>query len=184
MDFYSILPIFLCICTSLGKICYEDCSVDVKTSRITNVDIVGCQRRSAYDFQKQSGRKVDFHCNGMEGPPCTIMIGKTANFTASFTTGTPIKGFKHYAYAKTYGIEVPWIGMDNSGCPYLEDNCDGNGKKNLTFRYPMKVEEYYPPNNYPVRYEFWAEDTQDPTKQIKIGCIRTMLRLCNKNGCG
>lgn len=54
---------------------------------MTNVDIVGCQRRSAYDFQKQSGKKVDFHCNGMEGPPCTLMIGKTANFTASFTTG-------------------------------------------------------------------------------------------------
>ena len=62
-------------------------TVDVKTSRITNVDIVGCQRRSAYDFQKESSKKVNFHCNGLEGPPCTIMIGKTANFTASLTTG-------------------------------------------------------------------------------------------------
>ena len=61
---------------------------------MTNVDIVGCQRRSAYDFQKQSGKKVDFHCNGMEGPPCTLMIGKTANFTASFTTGAEQEYFE------------------------------------------------------------------------------------------
>ena len=59
--------------------------------------------------------------------------------------GTPVKGLRHYAYAKAYGIEVPWVGMDNSGCPYLEENCKGNGQKNLSFQYPMKVEEFYPP---------------------------------------
>ena len=61
--------------------------VQGNSNRVTNVNIDGCQRRSAYDFQNQLGRKVDFHCNGEEGPPCTVMIGKTANFTASFTAG-------------------------------------------------------------------------------------------------
>ena len=60
-------------------------------------------------------------------------------------SGTPVRGLTHHAYAKAYGFEVPWVGMDNSGCPYLEENCNGNGQNNLTFQYPMKVEEFYPP---------------------------------------
>ena len=61
--------------------------------------------------------------------------------------GTPIRGLTHHAYvrASKYGIQIPWVGMDNSGCPYLEENCNGNGKKNLAFKYAMKVEDYYPP---------------------------------------
>ena len=51
------------------------------------VDIIGCQRRSAYDFQKETGRKVDFTCVGEEGPPCTDKIGAGANFTATFSAG-------------------------------------------------------------------------------------------------
>ena len=52
-----------------------------------DVDIKGCQRRSAYDFQKETGRKVDFTCIGEEGPPCSVKIGETANFTATFSAG-------------------------------------------------------------------------------------------------
>ena len=52
-----------------------------------NVDMVGCQRRSAYDFQKERGRKVDFKCDGLEGPPCTVKIEHTVNFTATFQAG-------------------------------------------------------------------------------------------------
>jgi len=129
---------------------------------------------------------VDFICDGEEGPPCTVVIGKEANFTATITAGTPIRGLKHYAYvrASKYGFQMPWVGMDNEGCPYLEKHCNSSGKENLVFAYPMKVESYYPPGTYPVKYEFWAEDPHDPELQIKVGCIFTKLRLCDKNGCG
>ena len=52
-----------------------------------DVYIIGCQRRSSYDFQKETGRKVDFKCIGEEGPPCTVKIGEGANFTATFSAG-------------------------------------------------------------------------------------------------
>ena len=65
--------------------------VGTDSNRITNVDIVGCQRRSAYDFQKELRKKVDFICDGEEGPPCTVMIGKEANFTATLTAGGEFK---------------------------------------------------------------------------------------------
>ena len=54
---------------------------------MTNVDIVGCRRRSAYDFQKQLGKKMDFRCKGREGPPCFLKLGDTADFRATFQTG-------------------------------------------------------------------------------------------------
>ena len=57
------------------------------SNRLLDVDIIGCQRRSAYDFQKTNGAKVDFTCVGEEGPPCTVMIGSEANFTATFSAG-------------------------------------------------------------------------------------------------
>ena len=55
-----------------------------------NVDMVGCRRRRIYDLQTILGRPVDFQCRGQEGPPCTVRIGDTVNFNATFTTG---KGF-------------------------------------------------------------------------------------------
>ena len=54
---------------------------------MTNVDVVGCRRRSAYDFQKQLGKKMDFRCKGREGPPCFLKLGDTADFRATFQTG-------------------------------------------------------------------------------------------------
>ena len=55
-----------------------------------NVDMVGCRRRRIYDLQSILGRPVDFQCRGQEGPPCTVRIGDTVNFNATFNTG---KGF-------------------------------------------------------------------------------------------
>ena len=54
---------------------------------MTNVDIVGCRRRSAYDFQEQLGKKMDFRCKGREGPPCFLKLGDIGDFRATFHTG-------------------------------------------------------------------------------------------------
>ena len=54
---------------------------------MTNVDIVGCRRRSAYDFQEQLGKKMDFRCKGREGPPCFLKLGDIGDFRATFQTG-------------------------------------------------------------------------------------------------
>ena len=54
---------------------------------LKNVDMQGCQRRSAYDFQKERGIKVDFRCEGEHGPPCTVLIGNPLNFTATIQAG-------------------------------------------------------------------------------------------------
>ena len=53
-----------------------------------NIDIIGCRRRSTYDLQDpSSGMRVDFHCDGQEGPPCTVRIGDTIIFNTTITTG-------------------------------------------------------------------------------------------------
>ena len=51
-----------------------------------NVDMVGCRRRRAYALQESLGRRVDFRCIG-QNIPCTVRIGDTVNFTATFETG-------------------------------------------------------------------------------------------------
>ena len=54
-----------------------------------NVDMVGCRRRRAYAFQESLGRRVDFRCIG-QNIPCTVRIGDTVNFTATFETGKKV----------------------------------------------------------------------------------------------
>ena len=54
-----------------------------------NVDMVGCRRRRAYDFQESTGRRVDFRCIG-QNIPCTVRSGDTVNFTATFETGKKV----------------------------------------------------------------------------------------------
>ena len=56
-------------------------------SPMQNVDMLGCRRRRAYDLQTLLGRPVDFQCIGQNGPPCTVRIGDSVNFTATFNTG-------------------------------------------------------------------------------------------------
>ena len=51
-----------------------------------NVDMVGCRRRRAYALQEALGRRVDFSCIG-QNIPCTVRIGDTVYFTATFNTG-------------------------------------------------------------------------------------------------
>ena len=51
-----------------------------------NVDMVGCRRRRAYALQESLGRRVDFRCIG-QNIPCTVRIGDTVHFTATFETG-------------------------------------------------------------------------------------------------
>ena len=55
-----------------------------------NVDMVGCRRRRAYDLQATLGRRVDFRCIG-QNIPCTVRIGDTVNFTATFNTGALVR---------------------------------------------------------------------------------------------
>ena len=54
-----------------------------------NVDMVGCRRRRAYALQESLGRRVDFRCIG-QNIPCTVRIGDTVNFTATFQTGKKV----------------------------------------------------------------------------------------------
>ena len=54
-----------------------------------NVDMVGCRRRRAYALQESLGRRVDFRCIG-QNIPCTVRIGDTVNFTATFETGKKV----------------------------------------------------------------------------------------------
>ena len=51
-----------------------------------NVDMVGCRRRRAYDFQEALGRRVDFTCIG-QNIPCTVRIGDNLFYNATFNAG-------------------------------------------------------------------------------------------------
>ena len=61
--------------------------------------------------------------------------------------GFPIKGLKQEASVRPikYGVSIPWIGMDNDGCKYLEGNCSHGANTTLTFKYGIQVQDWYPP---------------------------------------
>ena len=73
---------------------------------MTNVDIVGCRRRSAYDFQEQLGKKMDFRCKGREGPPCFLKLGDIGDFRATFHTGRDNEGYMFIATIISYRPNV------------------------------------------------------------------------------
>ena len=57
----------------------------------------------------------------------------------------PIRHFRQDAKATVLGLSVDWYGLDIEGCKYLEGGCKGNAGDVVSFRYPIKVLDFYPP---------------------------------------
>ena len=57
----------------------------------------------------------------------------------------PIRHFRQDAKATVLGLSVDWYGLDIEGCKYLEGGCNGNAGDVVSFSYPIKVLDFYPP---------------------------------------
>ena len=104
-------------------------------TNLQSANIVGCKRRSTYPFNQ------DFKCEGTKGPPCFVQRGDTVLLDVVWNN-PGVTNMTHYAswVMATWPtlIEMPWVGMDNEGCPFLDGGkgCRANAavsKYNFSF---------------------------------------------------
>jgi len=172
----EILVVVFCIAISSAKICLEQCSGNGVGDPMQNVDMVGCRRRRAYALQESLGRRVDFRCIG-QNIPCTVRIGDTVNFTATFETAFPLRGLEQKVTWLQGWANIPWVGLDTDACKYLDGNCTRQPGGVLSLTYPVKILSFYPPGLYPIRWEFYANDPNGGSRKISLGCILTKIRI-------
>ena len=79
---------------------------------LQSADIVGCKRRSTYPFNQ------DFKCEGTKGPPCFVQRGDTVLLDVVWNN----PGVTNMTQSTVWvtWIEMPWVGMDTEGCPFLD----------------------------------------------------------------
>ena len=77
-----------------------------------SADIVGCKRRSTYPFSQ------DFRCEGDKGPPCFVKRGDTVLLDVVWNN----PGVANMTQSTVWvtWIDMPWVGMDTEGCPFLD----------------------------------------------------------------
>ena len=79
---------------------------------LQSANIVGCKRRSTYPV------KQDFNCEGTKGPPCFVQRGDTVLLDVVWNN----PGVTNMTQSTVWvtWIEMPWVGMDTEGCPFLD----------------------------------------------------------------
>jgi len=153
---------------STAKMCYEECpSFDV----IQSADINGCRRRSTFP------NKQSFRCDGMKGPPCTVVRGDEVELDIKWKDDGHTNLTQSVVWEQGW-VDLPWIGMETEICKYVNggNGCPGigteNGMSNLKF--PIQILEQYPANSYGLRWELI--DRQKDGDKI-IMCFRFKIKI-------
>ena len=70
-----------------------------------------------------------------------------------------MRNLEQEAYWLTsWGIQMPWVGLDTVGCPYMQNNCTAQAPVETDvqkFSYPIQIRKEYPRvsfhKNYSIR---------------------------------
>merc|ERR1712211_177095 len=81
---------------------------------LQNVNIEGCRRRASYPHRQR------FRCEGTEGPPCIVERGSTVHLDVAWQNPGVTNMTQSTVWVSGWGIEIPWVGMETEGCPYLD----------------------------------------------------------------
>eukprot|EP00088_Acartia_fossae_P056718 TRINITY_DN6606_c0_g1_i5.p1 TRINITY_DN6606_c0_g1~~TRINITY_DN6606_c0_g1_i5.p1 ORF type:complete len:171 (-),score=15.07 TRINITY_DN6606_c0_g1_i5:132-644(-) len=152
----------------LGKVCWEECP---DWNVIQHMDINGCHRRSTYPHLQ------DFRCDGMKGPPCTVLRGQEVTLDVTWKD----LGHKNLTQNVVWQsfVDIPWVGMETEICKYVNDgaSCPGQGVQegNSRMKFPIKVLEMYPSGFYNLKWEL-LDRLQDGTTETKL-CFLFAIRI-------
>ena len=79
-------------------------------------DIIGCHRRSSYPNDQK------FRCDGTVGPPCTVERGDTVLLDVAWNNPGIANMTQSTVWVTgSWGVELPWIGMETEGCQFLDE---------------------------------------------------------------
>merc|ERR1711928_334730 len=145
----------LVLLQSVGaKICWKECASD--TSVLQNVNIEGCRRRASYPHRQR------FRCEGTEGPPCIVERGSTVHLDVAWQNPGVTNMTQSTVWVSGWGIEIPWVGMETEGCPYLDlgTGCRPSAQERQSrFYFPILIQEMYPAGKYDLKWKFYDRDS-------------------------
>merc|ERR1712176_1739958 len=147
-----LLTLTALIQSAEAKICWEECSKGSSTVQFVNIE--GC-RRSSYP------KKQNFRCSGQKGPPCMVKRGDTVHLDVKWANPGVANMTQSTVWVTSF-MDLPWVGMDTQGCPFVDwgKGCGNMQSRESDFYFPIKIEAFYPPGRYPLKWKFWEENKE------------------------
>merc|ERR1719495_1041500 len=164
---YLLLPSISGVKNDFDKVCWEECE---NLSVIQSVRMMGCYRRSTYPHLQ------DFWCKGKHGPPCFTKRGDTMHLEITWRD----PGHHNLTQSVHWQsvVDFPWPGLDTEICKYVNegDSCPAQRKRDVsTFKFPIHVQELYPPGVYDV---IWRLYDNLPSGEVKtIVCMLIKFKI-------
>merc|ERR1712223_893080 len=153
-----------------AKICWEGRASD--TSVLQNVNIEGCRRRASYPHRQR------FRCEGTEGPPCIVERGSTVHLDVAWQNPGVTNMTQSTVWVSGWGIEIPWVGMETEGCPYLDlgTGCRPSAQaRQSRFYFPILIQEMYPAGKYDLKWKFYDRDSLG--KETEVACFLFTIKI-------
>ena len=78
--------------------------------------------------------------------PGCLDLKKSVCYIPFVVPDYPLRDLKQDAYWLTsWGINMPWVGLEKKGCNYLNNNCTAeNVTESQKFSYPIHIRKEYP----------------------------------------
>merc|ERR1712141_57269 len=153
-----------------AKICWKECASD--TSVLQNVNIEGCRRRASYPHRQR------FRCEGTEGPPCIVERGSTVHLDVAWQNPGVTNMTQSTVWVSGWGIEIPWVGMETEGCPYLDlgTGCRPSAQaRQSRFYFPILIQEMYPAGRYDLKWKFYDRDSIGT--ETEVACFLFTIKI-------
>merc|ERR1712107_686017 len=121
-----------------AKICWKECASDTSVPQ------------------------AKFRCEGTEGPPCIVERGSTVHLDVAWQNPGVTNMTQSTVWVSGWGIEIPWVGMETEGCPYLDlgTGCRPSAQaRQSRFYFPILIQEMYPAGKYDLKWKFYDRDS-------------------------
>jgi len=78
----------------------------------------------------------------------------------------------------TWGVELPWVGMETEVCPYLDggSGCRADSPARTSgLHFPIFIQEIYPTGRYDLKWKFW--EREDNGSQTELACFLFTINI-------
>eukprot|EP00092_Neocalanus_flemingeri_P029649 GFUD01032195.1.p1 GENE.GFUD01032195.1~~GFUD01032195.1.p1 ORF type:complete len:174 (-),score=57.44 GFUD01032195.1:111-632(-) len=166
----KVLMVAMVLGVGQAKMCWQECG---DQGVIQAADIVGCHRRSTYPNIQ------NFRCEGTVGPPCTVERGDTVMLDVAWNNPGVANMTQSTVWVTgSWGVELPWIGMETEGCQFLDEGrgCRPDSKAQVSkFEFPIFIQEIYPTGKYDLKWKFW--ERTETGEEIEKACFLFTIKI-------
>merc|ERR1719370_432245 len=124
------------------------------------------------------GQLQRFRCEGTEGPPCIVERGSTVHLDVAWQNPGVTNMTQSTVWVSGWGIEIPWVGMETEGCPYLDlgTGCRPSAQaRQSRFYFPILIQEMYPAGKYDLKWKFYNRDSMGI--ETEVACFLFTIKI-------